>query len=449
MIPQNYPAERLVFDICNNKEIGNGHGVCNICKGPTDWDNKSGRYKVYCSDKCRQEMRDRAVKNMIKVHGKATMLNDIEHQEKMLASRKISGKYKFTDGGVCVYTGSYEKKLLEFMDKVLNVSSGDLIAPGPVIEYDFNGEKKQYITDFFYVPYNLIIEVKDGGSNPNKVIDQSVVRQKTHAKEEAIIKLGKYNYLRLTNNNFVQLLDIFIDLKEQSFEEGDSNSPVYHINEYCANTPPMGFGGTPYEARSTTPLFITHYRDETTFTDRYYLSNDIISNKVIQHDPDTETLKKTPISKCKGKGTVFKYVGDDAADILSEVYSAVKNKTTVNSTYIPSLLTKSKILTPDQLYCTPVLEEVKFINNAARRNMETFLFECSYIRSGYKTPAIFSVLSPELYDKKNSILESYDNMRILQDINGYFAINDITGNRTKSVKNFDELTKETLDSIYV
>lgn len=104
MIPQDYTTERLVFDICNNKDVGNGHGSCNICKSPTEWDPKSGRYKVYCSDECKKKMRENAQKNMIKVYGKETLLDDVEWQEKhMLANRKISGKYKFKDGGYVLY----------------------------------------------------------------------------------------------------------------------------------------------------------------------------------------------------------------------------------------------------------------------------------------------------------------------------------------------------------
>lgn len=448
MIPSGYPAERIVFDICNNKDVGNGHGTCSICKAPTPWDEKSGRYKVYCSDKCKQIMRDNAVKNMIKVHGKSTLLNDIEHQEKMLAARKISGTYKFTDGGVCTYTGSYERKLLEFMDKILDVSSEDLVAPGPVIEYEFKGEKRKYITDFYYIPYNLIIEVKDGGKNPNKVVDQSEVRQKTFAKEDSIIKLGKYNYLRLTDNDFLQLLEIFADLKENTIAGIDDK--IYHINENCGNTPMVGFDGQcPQPVQSTHPVFITHYRDDATCTDQYYMSNDIMSDKVIMRDSDTGKLKKTSIRNVRGKGNVFKYVGNKNADILTEVANVFKSGKAVHDTYLPDLITECTTLVPDQLYCSPLLEEVDFLHNGLTLAMESAMFEGEFLKSGYDIPAVFSVISPELYDKKNALLEGYDDIRILQDVNGYFAINNITGVRTSSYKDFDRLTRSKLDSINV
>ena len=37
-----------------------------------------------------------------------------------------------------------------------------------LIEYSFDNTTHIYITDFYYQPYNLVIEVKDGGTRPNK-----------------------------------------------------------------------------------------------------------------------------------------------------------------------------------------------------------------------------------------------------------------------------------------
>ena len=45
------------------------------------------------------------------------------------------------------------------MDKALQVDSKDLLTPGPVIEYEFNGEKHKWITDAWYIPYNLVFDI--------------------------------------------------------------------------------------------------------------------------------------------------------------------------------------------------------------------------------------------------------------------------------------------------
>ena len=165
---------------------------------------------------------------MMKIYNKPHLLDDPEQQEKMLANRKISGKYKWSDGKVFTYTGKYEKNLMEFLDKTLEYKSDEVLAPGPVLEYEYKGKKKHWITDFLLLPYNLIIEVKDGGKNPNnrKMVDY---RAKQEAKEKMITNLGTYNYLRLTDNDFSQLLSILAELKMNTLEDKTEN--IYRINK--------------------------------------------------------------------------------------------------------------------------------------------------------------------------------------------------------------------------
>lgn len=228
LIPENYTAARLVYNQVNKVD----HGKCRVCGKPTTWSEKSGRYEVLCGDpKCKEHMREEYKKNMLRVRGTYNILNDPEQQKKMLANRSISGQYKFQDGGILTYTGSYEKKCLEFMDVVMQIPSKDILSPGPTLEYEYNGEKHFYITDFYYIPYNLIIEVKDGGDNLNTKDSASMKasREKTIEKERIITDKGEYNYIRLTNNNFAQLIEVFMIIKEKLLEGDDSKT--YRINE--------------------------------------------------------------------------------------------------------------------------------------------------------------------------------------------------------------------------
>ena len=148
----------------------------------------------------------------------------------MLAGRHISGKYKYSDGTMFTYTGKYEKAALEFMDKVMNIPSKDIQMPGPILEYEYNGEKHSWITDIYYIPANLIIEVKDGGDNPNNR-NMPEYRGKQAAKEVMITELGKFNYLRLTNNDFSQLLEALAEIKWENMDQKDSNKVNFFINE--------------------------------------------------------------------------------------------------------------------------------------------------------------------------------------------------------------------------
>lgn len=220
-------AEQFLYD-----KTHPGSGKCIVCGNKTEWNEKTGKYHRLCSNpRCKEEMRAKFKKNMIRVHGKVSLLDDAAHQAKMLAHRSISGTYVYSDGTKFTYTGSYEHKAIEFMDKVLNCNSKDIIMPGPVIDYtDQYGNSRQWITDIYYVPYNLIIEVKDGGDNPNnRQMDE--YRAKQVSKEAELIKLGEYNYLRLTDNKFVQLMEVLALLKDQEINEPNTTNKVIRINE--------------------------------------------------------------------------------------------------------------------------------------------------------------------------------------------------------------------------
>ena len=229
MLPEGYDGARTVYDMINHT---NGHGTCRVCKKDTPWNMSSHRYDVLCGNpKCKEAMREEYKKNMLRVKGTYNILNDPEQQQKMLANRKISGKYRYSDGTIFTYTGSYEKKLLEFEDYVMNIPSKDIMMPGPTIEYMYNGKKHFYIADQLYIPYNLIIEIKDGGDNKNGKETPGMIasREKTIEKEKVITDKGEYNYLRLTNNDFVQLIEIFMELKENYMSGNDSK--VVRIHE--------------------------------------------------------------------------------------------------------------------------------------------------------------------------------------------------------------------------
>lgn len=220
-------AEQFLYD-----KTHPGSGKCIVCGNKTEWNEKTGKYHRLCSNpRCKEEMRAKFKKNMIRVHGKVSLLDDAAHQAKMLANRSISGTYVYSDGTKFTYTGSYEHKAIEFMDKVLNCNSKDIIMPGPVIDYtDQYGNSRQWITDIYYVPYNLIIEVKDGGDNPNnRQMDE--YRAKQISKETELIKLGEYNYLRLTDNKFVQLMEVLALLKDQEINDPTTTNKIIRINE--------------------------------------------------------------------------------------------------------------------------------------------------------------------------------------------------------------------------
>ena len=231
LIPEGYTALRVAFNTINNKTEGH----CIMCGKVSDWNEDKGRYERLCNDpKCHEAYKRMAAERNKKKYGTERLQSDPRYaeevQRKALQGRRIAGKYKFADGGEVEYLGAYERRFLEFMDKIMNCKSEDIAAPGPTIKYVWNGSEHLYISDFYYIPYNLIIEIKDGGDNPNNnPAMRGYKTDRQEAKEAAVKATGKYNYIRQTNNDFGQLMSIMAVLKYNL--QNECYDPVMRINE--------------------------------------------------------------------------------------------------------------------------------------------------------------------------------------------------------------------------
>lgn len=231
LIPEGYTALRVAFNTINHKD----HGSCIICGKETDWNEKKGRYERLCNDPaCKEKYKQMAAERNKKIYGTDRLQSDPRYaeevQKKALAGRRTSGTYKFQDGGEIGYMGKYEKLFLQFMDQIMECKSEDIIAPGPAIQYPYNGEKHMYLPDFYYIPYNLIIEIKDGGDNPNNHSHRTGEDEaRLQAKEAFIKKQKKYNYVRQVNNDFSQVMRMMAILKFRLLDGKDT--PVMKIFE--------------------------------------------------------------------------------------------------------------------------------------------------------------------------------------------------------------------------
>ena len=162
---------------------------------------------------------------MIGKYGKITLLNDPEQQKKMLANRKISGVYVWSDGTKIGYTGSYELSFLEFLDTIMNFDSSDIISPSPhTYYYTYNGERHFYIPDFFIPSLNLEIEIKDGGDNPNmhgKI--QEVDKVKEALKDEVMkSNSNNFNYLKIVNKENQKFFK-YLEIAKQKFADSQND----------------------------------------------------------------------------------------------------------------------------------------------------------------------------------------------------------------------------------
>lgn len=208
---------------------GKTHGNCVMCKKETEWNEATHKYHRLCKDpKCKEKYIEIFRTRMITKYGKTTLLNDPEQQKKMLASRSISGKYKWRTGEEIEYTGSYEKAFLEFLDKDMLYEASDIISPSPhTFYYEYGGEKHFYIPDFYIVSLNLEVEIKDGGDNPNmhpKI--QAVDKQKERAKDLVMQSNKKlFNYIKITNKDHAKFLR-YLSVAKERFLANDK-SPIF------------------------------------------------------------------------------------------------------------------------------------------------------------------------------------------------------------------------------
>ena len=378
MIPEGFTPFRLVFNYVNKKPLSY-HGKCTECGGPTPWDENKGRYDRQCEKKaCKESYVKKFEENMMRTRGVTRISATEEGQKQMLANRKISGTYVMSDGAKKTYTGSYELKALEFMDKVMHIKSSDILCPGPILEYSFEGKTHIYITDFYYQPYNLIIEVKDGGDNPNKR-NMPEYRAKQIAKEQFIIKHTNYNYLRLTNNDFSQLLAVFANLKMQMVE--NTGERVIHVNENKFLTEMMNaLNSGKVVGLKDSDAYIVNYMQNNVFSDDTYnnaykvgISNSVRLDNIFGPDEngkfnkiDESTIKiadfyKIPISVGEASSKLHSYIGSD-----------------VSNTFVYETLFNKKMYTHDQIMMESGVEKVKSFSELLSEAQKEFVSFLEY-----------------------------------------------------------------------
>ena len=396
LIPEGYTALRVAFNAINNKTEGH----CIICKKVTDWNEDKGRYERLCNNPaCKEAYKKIVAARTKKVYGTERLQTDPEYaeevQRKALEGRKMSGKYKFSDGGVVSFMGSYEKKFLEFMDTVMRVKSEDILAPGPSIKYVFEGQKHIYLPDFYYVPYNLIIEIKDGGDNrnthPKRLGEEEA---KIRAKEKAVANLKKYNYIRVTDNNFGQLMSVMALLKYQLVYSDYSSDPIIRINETTLAEDMSGtIGAALPPARASAPIiptpspmpyesdkdnyYVVQYPKNNAFS--YGITKDPLQYSMVSVDPTEKgfyKVYKTDKGKINKKYLTFKIKDKQSGKQLYDELCRIAETTgkifdsNIKSNYIYETLTEGNvILAPDQLMFDDRFELVDNPKEKERKSM--------------------------------------------------------------------------------
>lgn len=213
LVPKNMTVPQYYYFMKTGKTNGN----CVMCKQPTSWNKNTNKYNRFCTNpECKEKYVAEFRKRMISKYGKVHLLNDPAKQREMLANRKISGKYKWSDGTESVYTGSYELDFVKLLDLFMEWDPVDISMPSPhTYTYVYEGEERYYIPDVFIHSLDLEIEVKDGGDNPNmhhKIQDVDKVKEKL--KDEVLMSQKAFHYIKITNKNYTNFFNFLKKAKE-------------------------------------------------------------------------------------------------------------------------------------------------------------------------------------------------------------------------------------------
>jgi len=209
------PASQIYFNYNNKYLLYKKNGTCIICSKYTEWNEQTEKYNRLCkSEKCAQDYRDQFKKRMIKIHNKVHLLNDPEQQKKMLSNRKISGSYLYNDREI-TYTGSLERKFLEFLHTNLEWDSEDILMPAPQIyKYSYKGSDKFHIPDVFIPSLSLVVNIKSEDNKHYRLrdIDQELEIDKAISNGDKNLK-----YIKLYDGNHKPFLEF---LKKYKIKKG-------------------------------------------------------------------------------------------------------------------------------------------------------------------------------------------------------------------------------------
>lgn len=434
LIPENYTAARVVFNYINNKDSGR----CIMCKNKTDWNEDRWKYERLCnSKKCHDEYVKMVKGRMLKKYNKVHLLDDEEFQKKMLDNRSISGKYKFKDGGVRSYVGTYERKALEFCE-TLNYTSNDIMTPGPTIVYEYKGKKHKWITDIFIIPSNLVIDVKDGGSNPNNR-NMKEYRAKQLAKEKAIKEQGEYNYLRLTDNDFTQLMYILAEIKQQLLELPDEKkdkpgNTIVEINESSATAgaiPPLGGEDGVYMI----PCMMNNVYSDTMVSTDPYLS-DIYRVK-------DNRLQKVSRDELDGYDySILKYNKPDFEDVIKRLkYDKDNNTEIYDNDYLYKTITGRDVICKEQIFIDSDFDEIldKVLEAAEKVEIEKISTEKEFNELAGKLSIKIPLFENSKINDARNLLKNTLFLEVNEDLDGYFVENVQTKRRSKSYKSIKDI----------
>ena len=429
MIPEGFTANRVAFNTINKKT----KGFCTICKREAPWNEELCRYERLCGrPECIKASAELAEK---RTHRHSDMRNTSAAID-MVHNKRMSNMYTFPDGGSVSYVGTYEKEFLKFMDEVMHFKSSDF-SEVPIIEYKFQGKNRRWYPDFYLITYNLIIEIKDGGNNPNKAIPNEE-REKQRAKEDSLKKHTNYNYIRLSNKNHAQFLEALMDIKTSLSDSGNTDiekmKRVIKINEN------MNVMMNSIPVQNPNPIYIVNYTTNNVFSEpeeKYAICRKYMSDLITFRDGTMTKMNLEDFIKEAKNISVYEYL--EGCDDLSKI---VEEATDDIDFY--ELLTGKPLLDYAQIKYDNLFKEVIPFSETLKN-----ISECIYY-SAYNTmqkSPIKKIISNDIPVLENGTIKTDDDIIYYHGLDGVYAKNTITGMCTPFFKEVSDIPKRYIDII--
>lgn len=403
------------------------------------------------------------------------------------------------DGGLFSFETNYEKPQEEFYriffnkfnldpktclffdDKAENISAGERLGMRGII---FNPEEtpKQLLDGNFNIPSDANNKILISTGINLEAVDISQIRQWHCSKYNNLNDFNHYD-----NNEFYRTIDEAI--KKNTVESDYANGPIERYlysytgdidEDYCQKfivgaieiSPDYTYewlvqyplesdedgnlisGLSEWAMASCNPikgiskpfiLKITPDNNSTINPKLYAFSPDIISDKylVVNENAELEIVDSDRFNDCFIES--YKFIGSNQDYLLDKIYKAYKEHKIVDNTFFYTTLTGKPMLCEDQIDYDSSFHKVDIDLMIENINTELATLRENVMSCIYRINTTLPVL--ESVVNKVSFMSHYKDISIKEDIDGYYFINDLTGRRSRSEKNFNLLTEAMLKSI--
>ena len=197
-----------------------------------------------------------------------------------------------------------------------------------------------------------------------------------------------------------------------------------NVNDHISETTGPAASG-PVVGMEKNLVFVSQYgpkNSKAKVVEGYAISNDMVTKNIIVTDHESGNLKKVPYSYLEGREiTMFEV--EDKTGRLKKILSEVGKPHTKN--FIYETLTGKELLSDDQLFYEKDFSQLDIISMGSE-----IISEIQTMFSEFKQTPEFELMNEKLIQEADKLLEGINDVIVLENQNGFFAKNIITGKRT-------------------